>query len=289
MKTQWHPAFCSAIRLELREDAEYLNYTNEYNINSMPLLMDMLVIKKEKSVEIKNQIGKIFRGHNILEYKSPEDTMNLDTFMKVKGYACIYKANEEHIDDIMLDDITITLVRESKPKKLFRWFQENDYNIVEAYRGIYYVTKDKEFPVQILVSKRMSKKDQKWLTLLTRSMDKEDMKRAVHQTNALVHKDEKDQADSVMQVVLKENGGVFDLLTEDDSMCQALRELMGKEIHEEAEKLAQDLAQDLAQNLAQKLAQKKMYELVEKKMISVEEVAAQFNLSVEEFLKNVNG
>lgn len=70
--------------------------------------------------------------------------MNLDTFMKVKGYACIYKANEERVDDIMLDDITITLVRESKPKKLFQWFLKNDYNIAEVYRGIYYVTKEKE-------------------------------------------------------------------------------------------------------------------------------------------------
>jgi len=300
VKTQWHPAFCSAVRLELQEDAEYLDYTNEYNINSMPLQMDMLIIKKAKNVEIKNQIGKIFRGHNILEYKSPDDAMNLDTFMKVKGYACIYKANEEHIDDIMLDDITITLVRESKPKKLFRWFQENDYDIAEVYRGIYYVTKEKEFPVQILVSQRLSKKHQKWLTLLTRKMDKEDMKRAVHQTNALVHKDEKDQADSIMQVVLKENGEVFDSVKEDDSMCQALRELMGKEIHEEALKLAQELAKEEAQRLAkeevqrlakeevQKEVQKKMYQLVQKNMISVEDAAAEFNLSVEEFLKKVN-
>lgn len=35
--TQWHPAFCSAIKLELREDAEYLSYTNEYTINTKPL------------------------------------------------------------------------------------------------------------------------------------------------------------------------------------------------------------------------------------------------------------
>ena len=141
-------------------------------------------------------------------------------------------------------------------------------------------TKEKEFPVQVIVSQRLSKKHQKWLTLLTRKMDKEDMKRAVHQTNALVHKAEKDQADSVMQVVLKENGEVFDLIKEDETMCQALRELMGKEIQEEA--------QDLAQDLAQKLAQKKMYQLVERNMVSVEDVAAQFNLSVEEFLENVN-
>ncbi len=33
VKTQWHPAFCSAIKLELREDAKYLTYTEEDIIN----------------------------------------------------------------------------------------------------------------------------------------------------------------------------------------------------------------------------------------------------------------
>lgn len=284
INTQWHPAFCSAVKLELREDAEYLTYTNEYNINSMPLKMDMLIIKKPKNVEIKNEIGKIFRGHNIMEYKSPDDAMNLDTFMKVKGYACIYKANEEHIDDIMLDDITITMVRESKPKKLFKWFKENDYHIVEKYRGIYYVTKEKEFPVQVIVSQRLSKKHQKWLTLLTRKLDTEDMKRAVHQTNALMQKDEKDQADSVMQVVLKENGEVFDQVKEDENMCQALRELMAKEIQEEVQKQVQE---EVQKKLEEEL-QKQLYQLVQKKVISVEAAAAESNLSVEEFLKKMN-
>lgn len=45
-KTQWHPAFCSAIRLELREDKEFLEYFNEYNLNTKPLQIDLLIIKK---------------------------------------------------------------------------------------------------------------------------------------------------------------------------------------------------------------------------------------------------
>ena len=83
LKTQWHPAFVSAMKLELIEDAEYLDYTSEYNLNTKPLEMDLLIVKKEKDVEIKNEIGKIFRTHNIIEYKSPDDSMNLNTYMKV--------------------------------------------------------------------------------------------------------------------------------------------------------------------------------------------------------------
>ena len=121
LKTQWHPAFCAAFRLELREDIEYLECTNEFNLNSKPLEIDLLIVKKMREIEITNNLGKIFRGHNIIEYKSPEDGMNVDTFIKVVGYACLYKANEVYVDDIQLEDITITLVRESHPYKLLKW------------------------------------------------------------------------------------------------------------------------------------------------------------------------
>ena len=52
LKTQWHPAFVSAMKLELLEDAEYLDYTSEYNLNTKPLEMDLLIVKKDKDVEI---------------------------------------------------------------------------------------------------------------------------------------------------------------------------------------------------------------------------------------------
>ena len=34
---QWHPAFCSAMELELREQKEYLTYEREHNLGKMPL------------------------------------------------------------------------------------------------------------------------------------------------------------------------------------------------------------------------------------------------------------
>ena len=53
--------FCAAMRLELIENKADLDYENEYNLNSKPIQMDLLVIKKSRDVEIKNEIGKIFR------------------------------------------------------------------------------------------------------------------------------------------------------------------------------------------------------------------------------------
>ena len=105
--TQWHPAFCSAIKLELLENKNDLTYTEELGLNSKPIRIDLLVITKSPDVIINNDIGKIFRGHNIFEYKSPDDELNIDVFYKGVAYASLYKANGPNVDAIKADDIKL--------------------------------------------------------------------------------------------------------------------------------------------------------------------------------------
>ncbi len=42
---------------------------------------------------------------------------------------------------------TISLVREAKPKKLFKYFETNNVEITMPYKGIYYVHGISLFPV----------------------------------------------------------------------------------------------------------------------------------------------
>lgn len=232
-RTQWHPAFCAAIRLELIENKADLDYENEYNLNTKPIQMDLLVIKKSRDIEIKNEIGKIFRGHNIMEYKSPEDSLNVDTYVKVVGYACLYKASEVHVGDIDLDDITLTLVRAGKPRELLKWFEKNDYEVREVYKGIYYVERAGSFPIQVIVSGRLSPENQKWLTALSSKLKQKEAERIVLQSESLTQKDAKLYADSVLQATIKANKAVFRKIRgESEYMCEALRELMKEDLDE---------------------------------------------------------
>ncbi len=77
-KIQWHSAFVSAMGLDFTADRDDLIFEKEYNLNTKPLEIDLLVIKKEASVQIASEIGKLFKGHNIMEYKSPEDHLNMN-------------------------------------------------------------------------------------------------------------------------------------------------------------------------------------------------------------------
>ena len=82
MEIQWHPGFVAAMNLELADNRDKLIYEKEYNLNLRPLEIDLLVIKKDKNLQLANEIGKIFQGYNIMEYKSPQDHLNIDTFYK---------------------------------------------------------------------------------------------------------------------------------------------------------------------------------------------------------------
>lgn len=276
LKTQWHPAFCAAFRLELKEDLDVLNCINEFNLNSKPLQIDLLIIRKIQDVVTKNNLGKIFRGHNIIEYKSPDDELNVDTFIKVVGYACLYKANEVYVDDIRLDDMTITLVRERYPRKLFQWFSKNGFAIIEKYPGIFYVDKLDCFPVQVVVSKRLSKTEQKWLTLLKSELEQEDLDRAVLQVNELGKKGDQENGDAVLQVVIESNNKKFEKMKGETGMCcQALRDLFAPELAE-AKKNAE--AEGRAEGKV-----KGIFELVQKKYLSIEIGAQETGLSIKEF------
>ena len=83
---QWHPAFYAGIQIELEAEADLLLFENEHQLGTKPKEIDVLIVKKERDVSIRKNIGRIFRTHNIVEYKSPKDYLSVDDFYKVYGY-----------------------------------------------------------------------------------------------------------------------------------------------------------------------------------------------------------
>ena len=109
-KLQWHPAFGAALRITLQDEMQYLEMHEEHLLSKKPLQMDILIIKKLQEVQIKKTIGRVFRKHNIIEYKSPDDSLSVNDFYKVYGYACIYQSNTDRIKEIDPEELTLTFV-----------------------------------------------------------------------------------------------------------------------------------------------------------------------------------
>ena len=229
-KIQWHPGFVAAIDLEFKENRDDLIYEKEYNLSTKPLEIDLLVIKKEPDVQVSNEIGKLFRGHNIVEYKSPEDHLDIDVFYKASAYGCLYKSFGETVDERAANDITISIIRDAKPEGLFRYFKEHGIRVTNPYAGIYYVSDAVLFPTQIVVGKELEQKDHTWIKALSDKVQEQEMRELLEQISNLAHKFDKELADSVLEVSIRANRKMVEELRGGDKMSKEMLEIMEPEI-----------------------------------------------------------
>ena len=221
---QWHPAFFAGIQIEFGEEAKYLEFHQEYSLGTKPMEIDILIKKEEERI-LQKQIGKIFRKHNIVEYKSPTDYLCIDDFYKVYAYAYFYKSDRIPVNSVKLEELTLSLVSESYPRELIRHLKEDrGFQILKVYDGIYYIIGD-VLPIQIIVTSKLSSKESLWLRNLTNRMkslnDAEELMRDYkeHKKNPLY--------ESVMDIIVRANEDKFE---EAKSMCEALEELMKEEL-----------------------------------------------------------
>lgn len=254
-KLQWHPAFCAATELELRQDLDVLELIPEYNLSKKPLQIDLVIIKKmDWKRTLQNEIGHIMRGHNILEYKGPGDELTIDSFFKVIGYASLYKAHGIAVNKISASEVTVSFFRNAYPKALFQELKKEGYILKKMYPGIYYVRGKVPFPVQVVVTSQLERKAHCSLRVLTTQVEMQDAELFLEQIHYLESKNERSNIDSVLQVSVNANKQVYSLLRRQNEMCEALRELMKDEIEKELEnKLEQGEKLQLIRQVIKKL------------------------------------
>ena len=267
---QWHPAFYAGIQIEFEEEADKLIFENEHNLSTKPLQVDVLIIKKQVGIKLKKNIGQLFREYNIVEYKSPTDYLSIDDYYKVHAYTCLYKADTGKTDEIKIDGVTMTLVSTHYPRKLIKHLKKRKNLQIEKHsNGIYYVTGEM-FPVQILVTKKLSKEENFWLRSMTNDLTKEDATELIQRYEGHEHDN---WYQSVMDVVVRANEKGF---KEMKLMCDALLELMKDEWEEMK---AQGWSQGLSQGKQEQLLMQ-----IEKKLLkgkTIEQIADELEETVE--------
>jgi hypothetical protein len=155
-KIAYHPGFYGAAELEFRKEKAKLKFYNEYTLSKEPLRIDLL-IRGEDDVPIENEVGRVFKRYNIIEYKSPDDGLTIDDFFKTIGYACLYKALGEKVNQIPEEEVTVSLFRDRYPRELFRMLRKSGRTIEEKFPGVYYISGNLQFDTQVVVMNRLGK------------------------------------------------------------------------------------------------------------------------------------
>ena len=225
---QWHPANYAGLQIELAEEKEFLNFEDEHQLGTKPMAIDILIIKNETKHKIRKNIGRIFKKHNIVEYKSPDDYLSIDDFYKVYGYTCFYKADAPSANTISIQDLTITFISHRYPQKLLRHLTtERNFKIQKIEKGIYYLLGD-FIQIQFIVTSKLSYKENLWLKGLTNDLKDMNLTAALaedyqkHRTNTLYQ--------SVMDIIMRANKHQFE---EAKNMCEAMREWIREEYADE--------------------------------------------------------
>ncbi len=167
---QWHDGFHAALQIELKGESARLRFRSEYELYKKSLRIDTVVIKESDDTPVQKNIGKIFRKHNLIEYKSPDDYLSIDDFYKVYGYACLYQSNTQKIHEISMEDITITFVCSHFPRKMLKLLKnERNIEAVQKGKGIYWLVND-PVSMQIIVNTQLPPRENRWLSSLRRNL-----------------------------------------------------------------------------------------------------------------------
>ncbi len=124
------------------------------------------------------KICQIFRRKNIIEFKSPDDELSERVLWKVVGYAGIYISKYGVKDS----EITITLLRDTKPVKLLKDLAE--YVEADHENGIYYIKDWKvDFPIQIVVMSSLKGTENAGLRAISKNPRIEDIEQLLREVS----------------------------------------------------------------------------------------------------------
>lgn len=236
---QWHPANYAGLQIEFEDEKEYLSFEDEHQLGTKPMAIDILIIKNTEGYKVKKNIGRIFKKYNIIEYKSPDDYLSIDDFYKVYGYTCLYKADTPSVNQIRLNELTITFISRKYPRKLLRHLElERGFTIQKIESGIYYIVGD-AIPIQFVVANKLSQTENLWLKGLTNQLQNYELTAALtkdyyeHKQNTLY--------ESVMDIIMRANKKQFE---EANNMCEAMKEFIWEHYGDEIMKEKQASFED---------------------------------------------
>lgn len=236
-RLDWHSGFEAGLHLVFRRYRGLISIEREHPLSEEPLRIDFLVVKKNKDVLIPNDIGRLFRMYNIIEYKNPNDELNIDVLWKTIGYACLYKSFGKTVNEIKAGDVTISIFRIKKPKKLFKELEKAGKQIRCIEPGVYEIIGLIEFPVSIIVMNELEDEELVALKIMKHKADEAEVRIFLQEASRLTEPGDKRYADAVLQISAGVNKGLYRRLR-GEGMCEALREIMAEDL-KEAEKIGE--------------------------------------------------
>ena len=119
----------------------------------------------------------------------------------------------------------------------------------EVYGGIYYVEGKTWFSTQVVVTGELNCDTHMWLKGLSGNLKKGDIWRMLDERNHMTEKADRELADSVLEVSISANRTIVEELIGDESMYEALMEIMEPRIKQREDAIMKKGIQDTVDTL----------------------------------------
>lgn len=154
LRSDWHAAFEAALHCTILGYEETIHLLVEEELGIEPPRADFIVVVDERGNEkgkkdeerLDEPIFSHFRGHNIIEYKNPNDQLNESVLWKTIGYAELYIA-ERGVEE---KDVTLTIIRARKNEEFFERLEQGKLLKTDTL-GVYNVA-DRLLPTRIILT-----------------------------------------------------------------------------------------------------------------------------------------
>lgn len=233
----WHSGFAGGLELVFRDYKDQLSIEREHSLSKQPLRIDFLLLKLNPGIIIDNAIGRLFKTHNIIEYKNPYDELNIDTLWKVIGYASLYKGLSHKNNKIPSTELTIIVFRHSKPTALLSQLEKDGFNFTNPSSGIYSVQGIISIPLYIIITKELQEDIFKVLRIMSKDADIDDIKAFITEASKYTFPGDKGNANAVLQVSSMANEKLFEEMKgeNENMMNEALRRIMADDLKQAKE------------------------------------------------------
>ena len=243
-----HYGFYGAFRAEYGSSSANFEFEHEKVLGVEPLRADVVAVKRNKQATLTDGIGRFLAPHNIIEYKSPDDTLNIKDFYKIQGYACIYQWIEPNVSG---DELAISIFRHRYPREMFKDLHKLGRGVEETYPGVYVVTGPLTVPAQVIVTSRLPPGEYGLFKILTKGAKREDIAKFLEDFDLY----EPEDVRAILGVSTALNEETYRAIWEEGRMVGALERLMQAELaRRDAEKEA-EFAKKEAISKAQALSQ----------------------------------
>ena len=244
-RTRFHYGFYAAMEVEYDLANVPLTYRQEVQLGKDPVRLDFLIIKKEPNIVLNDPIGDFFRQINIFEYKSPEDGLSIDDFYKVQAYGLLYKGFGRKVNELPIENITLTIVRHTYPQDMLKMLRDSGVVFNNVHPGIYRFEEKLSIPVQLVISSQLPLGEYEGLRLLAKGATVEDIKTYAEKAIASNNERIRENAGTVIDVCLSVNPNIEEATKMYEAVKEVFKDAFAKERQEGIQEANERVAIDM--------------------------------------------